>query len=173
MKWLNGKAWLRLMLWLAVLATAGMIFWFSAQNGAASSQLSGGITEKVVEAVEPDYDSLPEPEQQTLFDAVQFAVRKSAHFSEYALLGLLLRLLCASYALRRGGLVAWLCGTGYAATDELHQWFVAARSAMWQDVCLDSSGVLAGVLLATGILALIAYRRNRRRTSHDRGKGSV
>ena len=161
------------MLWLAVLATAGMIFWFSAQNGAASSQLSGGITEKVVEAVEPDYDSLPEPEQQTLFDAVQFAVRKSAHFSEYALLGLLLRLLCASYALRRGGLVAWLSGTGYAATDELHQWFVAARSAMWQDVCLDSSGVLAGVLLATGILALIAYRRNRRRTSHDRGKGSV
>lgn len=161
------------MLWLAVLATAGMIFWFSAQNGAASGQLSGGITEKVVEVVEPDYDSLPEPEQQTLFDAVQFAVRKSAHFSEYALLGFLLRLLCASYALRRGGLVAWLCGTGYAATDELHQWFVAARSAMWQDVCLDSSGVLAGVLLATGILALIAYRRNRRRTSHDRGKGSV
>lgn len=150
-----------------------MIFWFSAQNGEASSQLSGGITEKVVEVVEPDYDSLPEPEQQTLFDAVQFAVRKSAHFSEYALLGFLLRLLCASYALRRGGLVSWLCGTGYAATDELHQWFVAARSAMWQDVCLDSSGVLAGALFATGILALIAYRRNRRRTSHDRGKGSV
>lgn len=149
-----------------------MIFWFSAQNGAASGQLSGGITEKVVEVVEPDYDSLPEPEQQTLFDAVQFAVRKSAHFSEYALLGFLLRLLCASYALRRGGLVAWLCGTGYAATDELHQWFVAARSAMWQDVCLDSSGVLAGVLFATGILVLFAYRK-RRRTSHDRGKGSV
>lgn len=173
MKWLNGKVWLRLMLWLAVLTTAGMIFWFSAQNGTNSQRMSGGITEKVVEVVEPDYDSLPEPEQQTLFDAVQFAVRKSAHFSEYALLGFLLRLLCASYALRRGGgLVAWLCGTGYAATDELHQWFVAARSAMWQDVCLDSSGVLAGVLLATGILALIAYRK-RRRTSHDRGKGSV
>lgn len=167
------KQCVRLILWIAVGIVAGMIFWFSAQDGATSGQLSGGITEKVVEVVEPDYDSLPEPEQQTLFDAVQFAVRKSAHFGEYALLGFLLRLLCASYALRRGGLVAWLCGTGYAATDELHQWFVAARSAMWQDVCLDSSGVLAGVLLATGILALIAYRRNRRRTSHDRGKGSV
>lgn len=167
------KQCVRLILWIAVGIVAGMIFWFSAQDGATSGQMSGGITEKVVEVVEPDYDSLPEPEQQTLFDAVQFAVRKSAHFSEYALLGFLLRLLCASYALRRGGLVAWLCGTGYAATDELHQWFVAARSAMWQDVCLDSSGVLAGVLLATGILALIAYKRNRRRTSHDRGKGSV
>lgn len=167
------KQCVRLILWIAVGIVAGIIFWFSAQNGTASQQMSSGITEKVVEVVEPDYDSLPEPEQQTLFDAVQFAVRKSAHFSEYALLGFLLRLLCASYALRRGGLVAWLCGTGYAATDELHQWFVAARSAMWQDVCLDSSGVLAGVLLATGILALIAYKRNRRRTSHDRGKGSV
>ena len=163
---------MRILLWLAVVLVAGMIFWFSAQNGTASSQLSGGITEKVVVVVEPDYASLPEPEQQTLFDAVQFGVRKSAHFSEYALLGFLLRLLCASYALRRGGLVAWLCGTGYAATDELHQWFVAARSAMWQDVCLDSSGVFAGVLFATGILALIAYRK-RRRTSHDRRKGSV
>ena len=166
------KQCVRLILWIAVGIVAGIIFWFSAQSGAASSQMSGGITEKVVEVVEPDYASLPEPEQQTLFDAVQFAVRKSAHFSEYALLGFLLRLLCASYALRCGGLVAWLCGTGYAATDELHQWFVAARSAMWQDVCLDSSGVFAGVLLATGILALIAYKRNRRRTSHDRGKGS-
>ena len=163
----------RFVLWTFVLIVTITIFLFSAQNGTTSGHLSGGITEKVVEVVEPDYDSLPEPEQQTLFDAVQFAVRKSAHFSEYALLGFLLRLLCASYALRRGGLVAWLCGTGYAATDELHQWFVAARSAMWQDVCLDSSGVFAGVLLATGILALIAYKRNRRRTSHDRGKGSV
>lgn len=158
-----NRAWVRMLLWGLVLATAGMIFWFSSQNGAASSQLSGGITEKVVEVVEPDYDSLPEPEQQTLFDAVQFAVRKSAHFSEYALLGFLLRLLCASYALRRGGLVAWLCGTGYAATDELHQWFVAARSAMWQDVCLDSVGVFAGAFLATGILVIYARISMKRR----------
>lgn len=160
-----SRVWVRILLWGLVLTTAGMIFWFSAQNGGASSQLSGGITEKVVEVVEPDYDSLPEPEQQTLFDAVQFAVRKSAHFSEYALLGFLLRLLCASYALRRGGLVAWLCGTGYAATDELHQWFVAARSAMWQDVCLDSVGVFAGAFLATGILVIyarISMKRRRR-----------
>ena len=160
-----SRVWVRILLWGLVLTTAGMIFWFSAQNGGASSQLSGGITEKVVEVVEPDYDSLPEPEQQTLFDAVQFAVRKSAHFSEYALLGFLLRLLCSSYALRRGGLVAWLCGTGYAATDELHQWFVAARSAMWQDVCLDSVGVFAGAFLATGILVIyarISMKRRRR-----------
>mgnify|MGYP003102447246 CR=1 FL=1 len=158
-----SRVWVRILLWGLVLATAGMIFCFSAQNGTASSQLSGGITEKVVEVVEPDYDSLPEPEQQTLFDAVQFAVRKSAHFSEYALLGFLLRLLCASYALRRGGLVAWLCGTGYAATDELHQWFVAARSAMWQDVCLDSVGVFAGAFLATGILVIYARISMKRR----------
>ena len=158
-----SRVWVRILLWGLVLTTAGMIFWFSAQNGGASSQLSGGITEKVVVVVEPDYDSLPEPEQQTLFDAVQFAVRKSAHFSEYALLGFLLRLLCASYALRRGGLVAWLCGTGYAATDELHQWFVAARSAMWQDVCLDGVGVFAGAFLATGILVIYARISMKRR----------
>ena len=167
------KQCVRLILWIAVGIVAGMIFWFSAQDGATSGQLSGGITEKVVEVVEPDYDSLPEPEQQTLFGtpcSSRFASpHTSANMRSWASC---CGLLCASYALRRGGLVAWLCGTGYAATDELHQWFVAARSAMWQDVCLDSSGVLAGVLLATGILVLFAYRK-RRRTSHDRGKGSV
>lgn len=158
-----NRAWVRMLLWGLVLATAVMIFWFSAQNGTNSQRMSGGITEKVVEVVEPDYASLPESEQQTLFDTVQFAVRKSAHFSEYALLGFLLRLLCASYALRRGGLVAWLCGTGYAAMDEVHQWFVAARSARWQDVCLDSVGVFAGVLLATGILVIYARISTKRR----------
>ena len=65
-----------------------------------------------------------------------------------------------------GLLVAWLSGTGYAATDELHQWFVAARSAMWQDVCLDSAGVLAGTLTAAAALALwIFIARKRRKTS--------
>ena len=154
------------MLWLLVLGTAGMIFWFSAQDGAASEHTSGAITERVVQVVEPDYNHLPVAEQEMAFNAVQFAVRKYAHFSEYALLGFLLRLLCASYCLRRACLVAWICGTGYAATDELHQWFVASRSAMWQDVCLDSSGVLAGALLAAGMLALLAYRnrRTQRRT---------
>ena len=160
------RIWVRAILWLAVVSVAGMIFWFSAQDGAASGALSGGIAEKVVEVVEPGYAALPEAEQRTIFDAAQFAVRKTAHFSEYALLGFLLRLLCASYALGRGLLVAWLSGTGYAATDELHQWFVAARSAMWQDVCLDSAGVLAGTLTAAAALALwIFIARKRRKTS--------
>ena len=69
------------------------------------------------------------------------ALRKIAHFCEYAVLGVLL--------LRALGreLLAIPAGIAYAATDELHQHFVAGRHAAVRDVAIDAAGVLAGVLL--------------------------
>ena len=158
------KRW-RYALWIAVLMILGLTFFFSSQDGTNSGKMSGTITETVIKIIRPDYDTLPESEQQALFDTVHFFVRKTAHFSEYAFLGFMIRLLCETYALRCSSFIAWLCGTGYAATDELHQWFVAARAAMWQDVCIDSAGALAGVLLAAGIVILTKrlHRKQKRR----------
>ena len=68
-------------------------------------------------------------------------LRKGAHVTEYAILGLLL--------LRAIGreLPAFLLGVGYAATDELHQHFVSGRHGSPIDVAIDSSGVLIGILV--------------------------
>jgi VanZ family protein len=68
-------------------------------------------------------------------------LRKIAHFLEYAILGVLLL-----RALGRPEL-AVAAGAAYAATDELHQHFVAGRHAAVRDVAIDAAGVLAGVLL--------------------------
>ena len=67
-------------------------------------------------------------------------LRKGAHVTEYAILGLLL--------LRAIGreLPAFLIGVGYAITDELHQHFVRGRHASPVDVAIDSTGVLLGIL---------------------------
>src|SRR5213595_117218 len=67
-------------------------------------------------------------------------LRKGAHVTEYAVLGaLLLR------ALGRDA-PAFLAGVAYAATDELHQHFVAGRHASPIDVGIDAVGVALGVL---------------------------
>ena len=40
-------------------------------------------------------------------------------------------------------------GMMYAASDELHQKFVDGRSAEIRDVCIDTLGVVFGVIIAT------------------------
>jgi VanZ family protein len=67
-------------------------------------------------------------------------LRKGAHLTEYAILGALL-----VRALGRE-VPAFLAGVAYAATDELHQHFVAGRHASPIDVAIDAVGVGLGVL---------------------------
>jgi VanZ family protein len=69
-------------------------------------------------------------------------LRKGAHVTEYAILGLLLLRAVGSEA------PAFLLGVGYAITDEVHQHFVTGRHASPIDVAIDSAGVLLGVLVA-------------------------
>ncbi len=135
-------------LWLGVVAVAAMIFGFSAQDGTASTSVSTVIVQAVIEVVDPDYGLRTMQEQQDVFGFVEKLVRKAAHFTEYAALGFFIRLLVGSYGLGRRTRVSWLIGTLYACTDELHQLFIAQRAAMWQDVLLDSAGVLAGIVVA-------------------------
>ena len=68
-------------------------------------------------------------------------LRKCAHLTEYAILGLLL----ARAAARPAFAVA--VGALYAASDEVHQHFVRGRHGVWYDVAIDTAGVTAGVLL--------------------------
>ena len=58
-------------------------------------------------------------------------------------------------------LIAWGISTAYAATDEFHQIFVPGRAGMLTDVMIDSSGALAGILLAA-LAGFIIIGRNRR-----------
>jgi VanZ family protein len=68
-------------------------------------------------------------------------LRKGAHLAEYAVLGGLLY-----RALGREPL-ALAVGIAYAASDELHQYFVRGRHASPVDVAIDAVGVAAGMLI--------------------------
>ena len=68
-------------------------------------------------------------------------LRKGAHLTEYAVFGGLLY-----RALGREPL-ALAVGIAYAATDELHQYFVRGRHASPVDVAIDAVGVALGMLV--------------------------
>ena len=83
-------------------------------------------------------------------DLMSLIVRKAAHFSEYAVLGVLARGLVAS--LREEGSALHLPMGVVAAlvpvADECLQLFVPGRSGRVQDVLIDLCGMLFGVVLS-------------------------
>lgn len=141
---MNKKKVIRILLWAAVLGMMTVIFALSAQPGPESDELSNVVAEPVVELICIIVDGVEEAEAEQLLLSVGGVIRKIAHFLEYALLGLLLRLLCLQYDRSRVWLPI-LIGVLYAATDEFHQTFVPSRSGMVTDVLLDSAGVCCGV----------------------------
>lgn len=92
---------------------------------------------------------------------IEFIIRKSAHFSCYGLLGLLL-----VYALKSGErprrlLIAVLISFLYACSDELHQMLTPGRTALFQDVLIDTAGAICG-----GILMILLERWREKRVTH-------
>ncbi len=152
---------------IPVVLMMAVIFTFSAQNGETSGALSGGITRWVLCTVVPDWEHLTVMEQEKLLGIVGLVIRKLAHFSEYALLGFFLMLHIQQVKTRvhlpLPWLLAWAVGTVYAASDELHQGLVGGRHPAVTDVCIDSSGVIAGV----GMLLLVLFLLHRKKRTHS------
>ena len=81
------------------------------------------------------------PDLGTGLGTWDLVLRKLAHAAEFAVLGaLLLRALPIERA-------ALALGIGYAASDEVHQLFVAGRRGSVVDVLIDAVGVSVGVAL--------------------------
>ena len=154
------RTWVRVLLTALTVTVMTLIFFFSTEPAEQSDRTSGRIAMLVIHAVYPEYDRYPEKEQQKVYDDIQFLVRKAAHFTEYLVLGIMIRLCIESWFGKKRFLntTSWVYGTLYACTDELHQLLTDGRSGQWQDVLLDSCGVLAGIL----ITALIRRRRERK-----------
>lgn len=72
-------------------------------------------------------------------------LRKIAHFTEFTCLGMCLGWLFGM--LEKGKLLPFGCGVLAAAVDETIQRFVPDRGPSIRDVCIDSAGVLTGMVL--------------------------
>lgn len=95
-----------------------------------------------------------------------FLVRKTAHFTEYAILGSLFFLNLKSWQRPKSStsmniLLSLIFSFLYACTDELHQIFVSGRSAQFRDVLIDTLGASFGAIIAYLIIKLFTKIKTR------------
>ena len=140
------------------------IFHLSAETAAQSSETSETVIHEILLRVDPQYAEETEEEQKVRVDALQFFVRKGAHFSLYALLSVLILLPLTQVVPSFPAASVWaFIGTVlYAFSDEWHQSFVPGRSNELKDVLIDSSGALCGILLLTLLRTLYLYIQKKR-----------
>ena len=137
------KYWAPPIIWMSV------IFWFS--TDIFSGDHTGSLLWKVVSFIYPGAT-------RDLFDVIHFYVRKAGHFTEYAVLALLL-----FRAFRSGAGARWRRGWAlsslmvcflYASLDEYHQTFTRHRTASIYDSLIDTSGAATALVL----LWLLSHR---------------
>lgn len=136
-------------IWLSVLLWTLLIFYMSLNTGDDSGALSGNITKSIL-------DFLSSLGIQISFESAHHFIRKAAHFSEYAVLGLLV---CNAQKkaplLTRSAPVICLWMVLVPSIDETLQHFVPGRYGALSDVLLD----LCGYVFAAGLFALYAKRK--------------
>lgn len=140
-----------------------LIFSLSAHTAAESSKVSGGLIKTIAEILSPGFDQKTSAEQQTTIEQWQFFVRKCAHFTIYALLGVLCLLPASVYIRGRSAVflslgIAWL----YAVTDEIHQYFVPGRSCEIRDILIDWAGAALGVGLGFLVCKITERKKQKR-----------
>ncbi|MGN1195079.1 MAG: VanZ family protein [Acutalibacteraceae bacterium] len=160
----NGKIKvLRSVIAVLLVADMALIFAFSAQKAEQSDNTSTGFIQVLAEIFYPGFESLDEEKQQSVVESLQFVVRKAAHITEYASLGVLLCAFAFTFGMKlRNFLLSFLFGVFYAGTDEFHQLFVEGRSCQFSDVLVDSCGVIIGMAVMYFIVKIILKIKQKR-----------
>jgi len=128
--------------WAPPIIWMSLIFWFSTDM--FSGDNTGSLLLKVISFIYPGVT-------RELFDSIHFYVRKAGHFTEYAVLALLLfrafRLGTQARWRRRWALSSLLVVFLYALLDEYHQTFTRRRTGSIYDSLIDTSGTAAALVL--------------------------
>ena len=152
---------------LAVLAVMAAIFAFSSFNGNDSGAQSGFFSNMIAKTFVKGFAGYSATEKAETVAKISLFVRKAAHFTEFAALGAAVfvhvaltdRAKKGSLRMLRAALIALPFSVLYAASDEVHQLFVAGRAGVFTDVLIDSAGALSGILLAVLVFRVFKKRK--------------
>lgn len=128
--------------WALAIGWAGMLFWFSGQDGVDSSSLSGSLARALLSRL-----TFIRVSEATF----EFYLRKLAHFGIFALEGFLMRVALYNTRPSRGlnGFIAAMVCCGVAVLNELHQLTSEGRVCSVTDMFIDAGGALAGIAAAS------------------------
>jgi len=130
------KYWAPPIIWMST------IFLFS--TDAFSGDNTGSLLWKVVIFIYPGAT-------REMFNSIHFFVRKAGHFTEYAILALLLFRAFRSGSRERWrfrwAFSSWFVAFLYASLDEYHQTFTRRRTGSVYDSLIDASGAATALVL--------------------------
>lgn len=153
---------IKFVLVLLTLLTMGMIFRFSSQTAGDSNELSKSVTMDIINVL-PFTKNLPDEDKQAILKEWNNKIRKYAHFVMFAALGFI----CTVTAVfgfgggNKGWIVALIICLLYAASDEIHQFWVPNRGPQLRDVMIDFSGSVTGSLFLMLIYTILHKKRKR------------
>jgi VanZ family protein len=133
------KTWLPVMVWVGVI--------FLGSTDLMSAEHTSRFIVPFLRWLKPDISV------ETL-SSIHFIVRKCTHVGEYAILALLLlRAAILMTNSKRSIPILYLSVLSVslivAATDEFHQTFVGSRGASLQDIMIDGTGAVLGLVIAS------------------------
>lgn len=135
-----------------------MIFSFSLQPGEVSGDISGSFLRKVLEWFAPGVFEKLETMPQEQLDMWHMALRKCAHFTEFAVLGVLSSLTLLQTKVKWRGMIAMGFCLTVAAMDETIQLFVSGRAGRVMDVMIDGAGALVGIIVLSVGVWVVGYK---------------
>ena len=142
----------RVLYWGITLVLMILIFSFSAKNGTSSAGMSIGYAKELARILSffGFFQIHSNADLMMHAEVVHTFVRKTAHFTEYAVLGFFTykAVSCDVKDRKKAVLIAQLISTGYASTDEIYQLFVPGREGKVFDVMIDSCGAFCGIMVS-------------------------
>lgn len=144
-----------------------VIFSFSGQDGAHSTGVSRVVSKKCVDVMEVvSHKEWTQSDKYHMTLRIEHPLRKTAHFCEYACMGILIYLVLLQCQKRKRlylFILLWVFLS--AASDEIHQYFVPGRSGCLADVLLDTCGGLCGIIVARCLAK--GYRLAQNKINHN------
>lgn len=151
------KQGLRIISIVFIILISVTIFGFSAQNGESSGSLSKSIIIKIA-------DILNVNKNRTKFEDIgEKIIRKLAHFTIYAFLGICIATFITTFKMKEKLQVicSIIWSFLYAGTDEIHQLFSPGRHGSFGDVLLDTIGAGVGICIVFIIIYIAKMRNNK------------
>lgn len=163
---------LLILIWIAFMI---MIAWFSSKPADESTSQSHAVGTVICKIIIKDFKTFTQAVKQYYIEAVDKLVRKSAHFAEYAALGITTLHITVTFLLKniaannphkkllsflRWFLIPTAWCFIYSITDEIHQYYVEGRYASFGDVLIDTAGAAFGILLILLLRFIILKIKN-------------
>lgn len=147
---------IRLILVICILINCITIFKFSSENSEISTSRSRNFISIFINK------SVDDTGKEEIINNVETIIRKLAHVFIYTCLGFLIANYINTYNTKNKTIIKTtiILGYIYSCLDEIHQLFIPGRSGAFIDTCIDTLGLIIGIMIFLCVRWLVLQYKN-------------